>query len=239
MEKNITKVETTQKSQTAKNNIPTGKVTTKEQKEARRKAREKEYKNFRIAALKRRCKRMKISDEETSKLVEKLLAQLDAPKQYRILVLFKASDHDMFMEGLANANIKRLMQSNTHVFVDGDQNVLAKIREIAPVGAKIHPYAKKQPPVLETKTPPKVKKKRMTKQEKKNKAKAAKAARKAIKLMKFAARKKNTGKSLAKIKKRNLLLTAKKAKNVKLSTRLNKKLSEGSKKPSKTIKQAA
>ena len=52
-------VDTAQKGQaTKKNNIPTGKVKTLANATERRKAREEQFRNFRISALRRRCKRM-------------------------------------------------------------------------------------------------------------------------------------------------------------------------------------
>ena len=87
MNKN-TSVETTNKGQATK--VPTGKVKTKKSKEEIRKAREQEYENFRVNALKRRAKRMGMSEEQTNECVEKLKKQLKEPKQYSIHVIFRS-----------------------------------------------------------------------------------------------------------------------------------------------------
>lgn len=148
---NNTKVETAQKSQAANkktSKVPTGKVTLMKETEARKKAREEQYRNFRINALRRRCKRMKFDDEKTEELVKKLIEQLDAPKEYNILILLNPNDGPMMKEALAKANIHYKYHGDTFFSIDGNQDVLAKIREIAPPKAKIYPYAKKMEPVL-------------------------------------------------------------------------------------------
>ena len=55
---------------------PTGKVKTMKKKEELQKAREEQYKNFRINALKRRAKRMGLNDEQTAAKVEELKKQI-------------------------------------------------------------------------------------------------------------------------------------------------------------------
>lgn len=167
------KVDTAQKGQTAKSenkhpfvyktlntvektNVPTGKVTILEMKKKRREEREKQYRTFRINALKRRAARMGIPNEKVQELVEKLCEQLDAPKQYMILMLFNANNKALIMQILKNANISPLMSSDSHMYVRGDQDVLAKLRETMPKGTKIHPYAIKNPPLLPKEKPPKI-----------------------------------------------------------------------------------
>lgn len=159
--KNNTQVETAQKSQATNKNtskVPTGKVTLMKETEARKKAREEQYRNFRINALERRCKRMGYDDEKTKEFVEKLKKQLDAPKEYSILIMLNPKDGQIMKEALAKANLKYKYCGDTYFSIDGDQNVLAKIREIAPPSAKIHPYAKKFESVI-TEAPPKKEKK--------------------------------------------------------------------------------
>lgn len=199
------KVDTAQEGQTAKSdnkhpfvykslntvektNVPTGKVTTLEDKKKRREAREKQYRDFRIAALKRRAERMKIPKENIQELVEKLCEQLDAPKQYTILVMYdkairgedgvKHPLKDSVNEIVKNNNITYLMKGDTHMFIEGDAKVLALLREIMPPGVDIHPYAKKMPSVLPAKDPPTVIKKPKSKADKKSAATAAKTRRK-------------------------------------------------------------
>lgn len=157
MSKNNT-VDTAQKGQTAtKNNIPTGKVKTLADAAKRRKTREEQFRNFRINALRRRCKRMGFDEEKTEELVKKLIEQMNAPKEYNIIVMFDNSDYNMLKEAVENAKIKYnvLISGNTkarvslaYMSLEGDQNVLAKLREIAPPSAKIYPYAKKMESVL-------------------------------------------------------------------------------------------
>ena len=191
---NNTKVETAQKSQATNkktSKVPTGKVTLMKETEARKKAREEQYRSFRINALRRRCKRMKFDDEKTEELVKKLIEQMDAPKEYSILVmldgckgkkipnpngegeLFKSAG-EQFKEDLEKKNIKYKYCGSTYFSLDGNQDVLAKIREIAPDGAKIYPYAKKMEPVISKEDREKVKKPTNNTAEKKAAAKSSK-----------------------------------------------------------------
>ena len=223
MSKKNFKVETTENGQTTKSEIkhpfvyknanndktPTGKVTTLEDKKKRREAREKQYRDFRIAALKRRAKRLKLSDEETKKAVEKLCEQLDAPNNYMILVLFNTENKKMIMEQLKNNDIEILLSSDSHLYVRGDQELLKKIRELMPSGSKIHPYAVKAEPVLLKELPPKKKKKPMNKKDfKKSRIAKKKGNTKEI-------HKKGKGKAFAKLQKRIRLLTKKREKKAK------------------------
>ena len=156
MNKN-TQVETAQKSQaTNKDKTPIGKVKTIKSAEERRKAREEQFRNFRINALKRRCKRMKMSDEEIEKYVKKLIEQMNAPNEYTIIVMLNKNDMKMMEEAVNNAGLKYTHRSpydekklcgGYFAFV-GTQETLAKIRGITPPKAKIHTYAKKMESVL-------------------------------------------------------------------------------------------
>lgn len=233
--KNNTQVETAQKSQATNKNIskvPTGKVTLMKETEARKKAREEQYRNFRIGALKRRCKRAGISEEDTKKYIEKLKKQLDAPKEYSILIMFNSNGGKMFKEALAKANINYKYHGDTYFSIDGDQTVLAKIREIAPPGSVIHPYAKKMESVL-----PKLEYKKSKKPTNNttNAKKEAKDERKTFNKTVRAIHKKHGGKSVAKTKKRKILLGLKKQRKTKKVQLINKKAS----KASKTLKKAA
>ena len=155
MNKN-TSVETTNKGQATK--VPTGKIKTKKSKEEIRKAREQEYENFRVNALKRRAKRMGMSDEQTNECVEKLKKQLKEPKQYNINVIFKKGMEEMAIQAIKNAKIDCKILTKSWACVVGDQNILAKLREILPTSATIHPYAKKFESILPKSEPVKVKK---------------------------------------------------------------------------------
>lgn len=144
-----TSVDTAQKGQaTKKNNIPTGKVNTLANATERRKAREEQFRNFRIGALRRRCERMGFDEAKTEEYVNKLIEQLNAPKEYDILIMFSIKEGPMMRQALDNAKIKYKFNADTYFFVQGDQNILAKIREIAPPSAKIHPYARKMESII-------------------------------------------------------------------------------------------
>ena len=110
---NNTKVETAQKSQATNkktSKVPTGKVTLTKETEARKKAREEQYRNFRINALRRRCKRMKFDDEKTEELVKKLIEQMNAPKEYNIIVMFNSSDYNMVKEAVVHTCLSRVIR---------------------------------------------------------------------------------------------------------------------------------
>lgn len=234
-------VDTAQKGQTAnkiqsekvqnakKDKTPTGKVTVISEKESKRKAREEQYRNFRINALKRRASRMGLSEEEIEKAVKKLIEQMDAPKEYNILIMVVKPEIKMLKEALAKEGIKYAFCGDDFVSVNGDQNVLAKIREIAPTSAKIYPHAKKMESVLPKKEYIKTKK---PSNNSKEKAAAAKVARKEKNIRIH--RNKKTGKVTKKI----VLKTLAKAKKRKPSVVVHmnaKKASKGS----KTLKKAA
>lgn len=196
MNKNKEVVETAKNSQPTQNNkVPTGKIKTLETKNAIKKEREEQYRNFRINSLKRRAKRMNIPDEEIQVLVEKLKAQLDAPKEYHILVMLDKKDGDMFKEALVNNKLTYKFRGDDFFALDGNQDVLAKIREIAPQKAKIHPYAKKAEPILKAVEPKKEKKPSNNTKEAK---KTAKQARKQLNTKVRAFHKKRNGKYYAK-----------------------------------------
>ena len=241
---NNTKVETAQKSQATNkktSKVPTGKVTLMKETEARKKAREEQYRSFRINALRRRCKRMGFDDEKTEELVKKLIEQMNAPKEYSIIVMFDNSDYNMLKEAVENAKIKYnvLVNGNTkarvslaYMSLEGNQDVLAKLREIAPPSAKIYPYAKKMESVLPKAEP----KKKKPSNNSKEKAAAVKAARKEKNIRIH--RNKKTGK----VTKRVVLktLSAVKKRKPSVVVHLNtKKASEGSKKASTNVKKAA
>ena len=157
MNKN-TQVETAKNGQaTNKNtsNVPTGKAKSIKDAEARKKAREEQFRNFRINALRRPCARMKFTEEKTEELVKKLIEQLNAPKEYSILVMLDVKDGAMMKEALAKAKIHYKYHGDTYFSIDGNQDILAKIREIAPPKAKIYPYAKKMEPIISKEEVPK------------------------------------------------------------------------------------
>ena len=220
-----------------KTNVPTGKVKTAKDREKRRKAREEQYRTFRVNALKRRAKRMGLSEEDTEAKVKELLNQLDTPNSYSVLILFNTNDKDLVKQALLKEDLAWNLMSDSHLFIDADQETLATLRSIMPPSAKIHPYVKKKKPVL---VAPTIKKEKKLSNNNKNVANAAKKARKAAKIAYFKDRPNHKrSKSAAFKAKRERLATAKKDRKANI-IRLNKtKRSTGSKKASTGLKQAA
>lgn len=145
------KVETAENGQTTIIKIdktPTGKVKTIKDKEKIQKDREEQYKNFRVNALKRRAKRMGLTDEEIKTKVEELLNQINTPNSYDVLIFFNTKDLDLVKQALLKEELVWKIMSNSHLIMDADQETLATIRKIMPPSAKIHPYVKKKPSVL-------------------------------------------------------------------------------------------
>jgi len=145
------KVATTEDGKTTMTKIdktPTGKVKTIKDREAIKKEREEQYQNFRIGALKRRAKRMGLSDEEIAKKVEELKNQLNTPNSYLVLVLFKTADKNLVVEALKNEGLTWKMMSDSHFYIEADQETLGTLRGIMPPSAKIYPHVKKKPSVL-------------------------------------------------------------------------------------------
>ena len=133
-----------------KDKTPTGKIKTLKDKEQIKKEREEQYKNFRVNALKRRAKRMGLSDEQIEAKVKELLNQLDTPNSYSVLVLFSSKDKDLVKQALLKEELVWKIMSDSHLFIDADQETLATIRKIMPPSAKIHPYCKKKAAILPT-----------------------------------------------------------------------------------------
>lgn len=179
--KQNTTVDTAQKGQATIDKTPTGKVKTIKSAEERRKAREEQFRNFRINALKRRCKRLKMSDEEIEKYVKKLIEQMNAPNEYTIIVMLNKNDMKMMEEAVNNEGIKYTHRSpydekkpcGGYFAFAGTQETLAKIRGITPPNAKIHTYAKKAESVLPKQEKEVIKKPSNNTAEKKTAAKVA------------------------------------------------------------------
>lgn len=241
MEKKTTKVATVENNVTTTkiDKTPTGKVKTFKDKKAIKKAREEQYKNFRIGALKRRAERMGLSEEETKKKIEELLVQLNTPNSYSVLILFSPKDESLVVQALKNEDLAWKMKSNSHLFIDADQETLATLRSIMPPTAKIYPHVKKKPAVLPAQNIQKEEKKPKNRASIRAAAKAAKAARKAANRIKN-----KTDKKLNRYRKqKNLaiwraLRASKKASGTVVQLNL-KKRSKSSKKASTNLKQAA
>ena len=177
------KVATTEDGKTTLTKIdktPTGKVKTLKDKEAIKAAREEQYKNFRIAALKRRAKRMGLSEEQTNVKVKELEEQLKAPANYSVLIWYDPKDYDMMKESIKNEDMVVDIMTSTYLFITVDSEGLGTLRSIAPPTAKIYPHVKRKPNVLPTEKPRVRGAKKHTKAEKKALATAAKKARKTL-----------------------------------------------------------
>lgn len=164
----------------AKDKTPTGKVKTLKDKEALKAAREEEYVNRRVNALKRRAKRMGLSEEQINVKIEELKAQIKAPNNYDIIIMFNPANYDMVKQALMNDDITWKLLVTTYGFLEGDAEVLASLRKILPPKSKIYPHVKRKPNVLPTQPPRARGAKKRTKAEKKALATAAKAARKTL-----------------------------------------------------------
>ena len=234
-----------------KDKTPTGKVKTMKDKEELQKAREEQYKNFRVNALKRRAKRMGLSEEQTQVKIKELVSQIESPNQYNVLIWYNPDDFDMMKQALLNEDLVVDMMTTTYLFITADSDTLATLRSIAPPSAKIYPYVKRKP------APSGRGKKTRTKAEKKNLAAAAKKARKAAKNLKtkearrqqaITKHKEECNKAARKAKKAKMLFDKRCKKSSKKVDKkqggttvnlVNKKPSESLKKASRRVKQAA
>lgn len=231
------KVETALEGQTIKKDkTPTGKVKTLAIREQRRKEHEEQYKNFRINSLRRRAKRMGLTEEQTNQKVEELIKQINSPNQYRVLIMFNPTNIDMVKQALKKEDLACDIIGKNYAYIPADDDTLKTIREILPGIAKIYPYVKKKPSILADVKPASVKKPSNNKN-----AVKAKKERKEKKLAYFNNRHnhKRPGKSTRKVTKRISLQDRRKAKKVKIVQLAEKKTSKGSKKASTALKQAA
>lgn len=127
---------------------PTGKVKTMKNKEELQKAREEQYKNFRINALKRRAKRMGLTDEQTAVKIKELEKQMASTNDYDILIMYNPNDFNLVKQALLNDNIAWKMLVSSYGFIEGDDELLADLRKLLPPSAKIYPHVKRKPPIL-------------------------------------------------------------------------------------------
>ena len=236
MTKNNT-VDTAQKGQTTIDKTPTSKVKTLKTAEERRKAREEQYRNFRINALRRRCKRYGFDEEKTEEYVKKLIEQMEKPNTYTILVMLNPKSEPMMKEALKKENINYKYHGDTYFSFEGDKKLLDKLREITPPDGKLHIYAKKAESVLPKQEKEVIKKPTNNTAEKKAAANPKRPMHKAVKSTRYMHRiQKGRYKNL-----REVFLAHKRSKKHKATTvqMQNKKRSEGSKKASKDLKKAA
>ena len=232
---------------------PTGKVKTMKKKEELQKAREEQYKNFRINALKRRAKRMGLTDEKIAVKVKELEKQMASTNDYNILIMFNPNDFNLVKQALLNDSIAWKMLVSSYGFIEGDDELLADLRKLLPPSAKIYPHVKRKPPILPSQQPSGRGKKTRTKAEKKSLAAAAKKARKAAKHLKtkearrqqaIAKHKEEKNKASRKAAKAKMLFDKRcqKAQKAKGGTTIQmkaKKPSASPKKASTSLKQAA
>ena len=232
---------------------PTGKVKTMKKKEELQKAREEQYKNFRINALKRRAKRMGLTDEQTAVKVKELEKQMAASNDYNILIMFNPNDFNLVKQALMNDDIAWKLLVTSYGFIDGDDELLADLRKLLPPSAKIYPHVKRKPPILPSQQPSGRGKKTRTKAEKKSLTAAAKKARKHAKNLKtkearrqqaIAKHKEEKNKASRKAAKAKMLFDkrcqkAQKAKGGTVVQMKDKKPSASPKKASTSLKQAA
>lgn len=240
-----------------KDKTSTGKVKTMKDKEELRKTREEQYKNFRVNALKRRAKRIGLSDEQIEVKIKELISQIESPNQYSVLIWYNPDDFDMMKQAILKEDLVVDMMTSTYLFITADADTLATLRSIAPPSAKIFPYVKRKPPILPSPAPSGRGKKTRTKAEKKNLAAAAKKERKEKKRIhrnkktgeienRTQSPRKNRhsnpvikGKKAAKIRKQNTLTERKLARKATTIQITCKERSTASKKASTSLKQAA
>ena len=229
---------------------PTGKVKNLAARNARRAARsaaaEQEYINFRINALKRRCKRMGTSEEETKKLIEQLITAIKAPKKYSIHILFRSGQKyevdkegkkhgtafsTLATEAIKNSKIEYKILTSAWALIEGGKEVLDKLREILAGWATIHPYEIKP-------KPPKPKSEKKPTNNTPEAKKAAKERRKFAKVSYNTNRPKRSKKG-AFTAKRERLATAKKNRKANIIHLQKNKRSMALKKASTGLKKAA
>jgi len=229
-----------------KTNVPTGKVKNIADAKKKKEAGEQEYINRRVNALKRRCKRQKISEEETKKLIEQLLIDIKAPKKYSIHVLFKSGQKyvtdekgkkhgtsfgSLATEAIKNSKIEYKLLTSGWALIEGGKDILDKLHEILSGWATIHPYEIKP-------KPPKPKQEKKPSNNTPEAKKAAKERRKFANVSQNTNRKKRSKKA-AFIAKRERLAKAKKNRKANIIHLQKNKRSTGSKKASTGLKKAA
>ena len=148
MTQNNTTVATVNNKTTKIDKTPTNTVKTLKDKEAIRKKREEEYANFRVNSLKRRAKRMGLTEEQTNVKIAELKNQLSTPNSYNVLLMYNKENAAMVKQALNNESVTCKIITDSYAWLDADQEMLGTLREILPSLAKIVPYVKKKPPVL-------------------------------------------------------------------------------------------
>ena len=115
---------------------------TLEQRKERQENRRKVAYNRHISSIRRRCNRMKLSDEQTNAIVEKAKSQWDAAKQYNLVIVYESSPKK-------KAELEKLVKDtgitsacitgSTAFFKNVPKDAVDKIRELL-AGDAIYQY---------------------------------------------------------------------------------------------------
>lgn len=115
---------------------------TLEQRKERQENRRKVAYNRHISSISRRCKRMKLSDEQTNAIVEKAKSQWDAAKQYNLVIVYESSSKKKAeLEKLVKDTgiTSALITGSTAFFKNVPKDAVDKIRELL-AGDAIYQY---------------------------------------------------------------------------------------------------
>lgn len=117
------------------------KITLEQRKECQENRRKVAY-NRHISSIRRRCNRMKLSDEQTNAIVEKAKSQWDAAKQYNLVIVYESSPKK-------KAELEKLVKDtgitsacitgSTAFFKNVQKDAVDKIRELL-TGDAIYQY---------------------------------------------------------------------------------------------------
>lgn len=117
------------------------KITLEQRKELQENRRKVAY-NRHISSIRRRCKRMKLSDEQTNVVIENAKAQWDAAKQYDIVIVYDSSPKKKTeLEKLVKDTgiTSACITGSTAFLKNVPKDVVDKIRELL-VGDTIYQY---------------------------------------------------------------------------------------------------
>lgn len=117
------------------------KISLEQRKELQENRRKVAY-NRHISSIRRRCKRMKLSDEQTNVIIENAKAQWDAAKQYDIVIVYDSSPKKKTeLEKLVKDTgiTSACITGSTAFLKNAPKDVVDKIRELL-VGDTIYQY---------------------------------------------------------------------------------------------------
>lgn len=117
------------------------KITLEQRKEHQENRRKVAY-NRHISSIRRRCKRMKLSDEQTNAIIEKAKSQWDAAKQYNLVIVYESSSKKKAeLEKLVKDTgiTSALITGSTAFFKNVPKDAVGKIRELL-AGDAIYQY---------------------------------------------------------------------------------------------------